>query len=65
MLKLSVKLIDTYNHINKVYYDKKTKNKWDDKNWDYIVRPGERIHNERCVPLRTASWVSSTKAPKA
>ena len=35
---MSVKLIDTYNHINKVYYEKKKKSQFDDKNWDYIVR---------------------------
>eukprot|EP01044_Picomonas_judraskeda_P007950 COSAG03_NODE_882_length_5497_cov_99.987959_1_plen_533_part_00 len=48
MVKLSFKLIETYNHINEVYYAKqKEKKKWDDKNSDYIVRPGDLIGNGR------------------
>ena len=48
VVKLSFKLIETYNHINEVYYAKqKEKKKWDDKNSDYIVKSGDLIGNGR------------------
>eukprot|EP01043_Picozoa_sp_COSAG02_P051738 COSAG02_NODE_5484_length_4288_cov_15.095727_2_plen_597_part_00 len=48
VVKLSVKLIETYNHINEVYYSQqKEKKKWDDKNSDYIVKSGDLIGNGR------------------
>ena len=47
VVKLSLKLIDTYNHINQVYYQKQKekakKNEWDDKNCDYIIREGDMV----------------------
>tara|TARA_B110000305_G_C18957752_1_gene411267 strand:- start:45 stop:485 length:441 start_codon:yes stop_codon:yes gene_type:complete len=55
--KLSVKLIDTYKTINKVYYEKKAKRKaareqynkgWDDENYDYIIKAEERF-NDRYI----------------
>jgi hypothetical protein len=50
VVKLSIKLIDTYNHINQVYYKKqkeKKTNEWDNKNCDYIVRDGDLIGEGR------------------
>jgi dual specificity tyrosine-phosphorylation-regulated kinase 1 len=49
VVKLSIKLIDTYNHINQVYYkkQKEKKNEWDKPNCDYIIRDGDLICNER------------------
>lgn len=51
VVKLSLKLIDTYNHINQVYYQKQKektkKNEWDDKNCDYIIRDGDMVDNGR------------------
>eukprot|EP01043_Picozoa_sp_COSAG02_P058905 COSAG02_NODE_7412_length_3027_cov_10.277664_4_plen_472_part_00 len=48
VVKLSFKLIETYNHINEVYYSKqKEKKKFDDKNSDYIVKSGDLIGNGR------------------
>ena len=51
VVKLSMKLIDTYNHINQVYYqkqkEKEKKNVWDDKNCDYIIRDGDMVDNGR------------------
>ncbi|KAJ1453256.1 kinase-like domain-containing protein [Pelagophyceae sp. CCMP2097] len=47
LYKMSVQLIDTYKHINKVYYERKARrkahqrdeaaNEWDDEHYDYIV----------------------------
>ena len=51
VVKLSLRLIDTYNHINQVYYQKQKekakKNEWDDKNCDYIIRDGDMVDNGR------------------
>ena len=50
VVKLSIKLIDTYNLINQNYYRKqkeKKHNQWDNKNGDYIIRDGDMIDNER------------------
>jgi len=51
VLKLSVCLIDTYNHINQVYYakqrEKKKANDWDNAKGDYIVRDGDVIQDGR------------------
>jgi len=48
VVKLSYKLIETYNHINEVYYTKqKEKKKWDDKNSDYIIKAGDVVGNGR------------------
>jgi hypothetical protein len=51
VVKLSLKLIDTYNHINQVYYqkqkEKEKQNQWDDKNCDYIIRDGDMVDNGR------------------
>lgn len=48
VVKLSFKLIETYNHINEVYYSKqKEKKKWDDEKSDYVVRPGDLIGRGR------------------
>ena len=48
VVKLSVKLLDTYNHINTVYYEKqKERAKWDDKKGDYIIKDGDLIGNKR------------------
>jgi len=45
--KLSVGLIDTYNYINKVYYEKKKlkkyNNGWDDEHYDYKITAGEML----------------------
>lgn len=61
--KLSVKLIDTYKHINKVYYEAKAKrlreqvdtarggvynDGYDDQNYDYILK-GEEILHDRYI----------------
>eukprot|EP01031_Cornospumella_fuschlensis_P034545 gene34545-41826_t len=61
--KLSVKLIDTYKYINKVYYEAKAKrlkqkddshrggvhnDGYDDQNYDYIFK-GEELFNDRYV----------------
>jgi len=58
LIKLSVSLIDTYKHINKLYYDVKpdkvrqpagvNNNGYDDENFDYIVTVGE-IFNDRYI----------------
>ena len=51
VVKLSIKLIDTYNHINQVYYqkqkEKEKRNEWDDKNCDYIIVEGDMVDNGR------------------
>jgi hypothetical protein len=61
--KLSVQLIDTYKHINKVYYEAKAKrlseqkdqtrggvhnDGYDDQNYDYILQ-GDEIVNDRYI----------------
>ena len=45
---LSLKLLDTYRHINKVYYEERSKKKqsWDDKSDNYIIKAGE-LFNDR------------------
>eukprot|EP01046_Picozoa_sp_COSAG06_P034351 COSAG06_NODE_3592_length_5143_cov_3.329104_4_plen_640_part_00 len=44
VVKLSHNLLSTYNGINDRYYQQKQK---DDKNWNYIVRPGDTIGHGR------------------
>lgn len=65
-MKLSVSLIDTYKHINTVYYEerdarKKAKEKkgqgsfnngYDDENYDYIITNGELIYNRYKIKER-------------
>jgi hypothetical protein len=48
MRKLSVHLLETYRHINQVYYAEKQAraNTWDDKQDNYIIKAGE-VFNER------------------
>ena len=47
LYKLSVRLIDTYKLINKVYYENKARKtttshkEWDDENHDYLIHQGE------------------------
>jgi dual specificity tyrosine-phosphorylation-regulated kinase 1 len=67
LMKLSVSLIDTYKHINTVYYEerdarRKTKEKnkgtgannngWDDENYDYIITPGELFYGRYRIKER-------------
>ena len=51
VVKLSLKLIDTYNHINQVYYEKQQakgkRNEWDDKNYNYTIVEGDTVDNGR------------------
>ena len=50
VVKLSIKLIDTYNHINQVYYQKQKEKgikEWDDKNYNYIIAEGDTVDNGR------------------
>ena len=70
LYKLSVRLIDTYKLINKVYYENKARktthpaNEWDDENHDYLIHQGEvfagryeikrRIGKARGVPRARA-----------
>lgn len=67
LIKLSVSLIDTYKHINTVYYEerdarRKSKEKskgtgtnnngWDDENYDYIITPGELFYGRYRIKER-------------
>jgi dual specificity tyrosine-phosphorylation-regulated kinase 1 len=67
LMKLSVSLIDTYKHINTVYYEErdarrksreKTKgtgtnnNGWDDDNYDYIITTGELFYGRYRIKER-------------
>eukprot|EP01052_Picozoa_sp_SAG31_P019258 SAG31_NODE_1397_length_8506_cov_13.069585_6_plen_581_part_00 len=65
VVKLSVKLIDTYNHINKVYYEKKKKSKYDDKNWDLIVTHGDMLDSDRYELIKVIGSGSFGQVVKA
>lgn len=65
LIKLSVTLIDTYKHINNVYYQEREARKkrdkagkgphnngWDDENYDYIINPGEMISDRYKIKER-------------
>ena len=79
LVKLSVSLIETYKHINKVYYEERearraaraaqkaakqrdgggggggsgsNNNGWDDENYDYIVKSGEKFYGRYVIKER-------------
>ena len=54
VIRLTVKLLDTYQDINEKYYAKhnRSQEQWDDQNGDYIVRAGDMIYNRYKVIKR-------------
>lgn len=67
LIKLSVRLIDTYKHINTVYYEERdarrknrekskgsgtNNNGWDDENYDYIITSGELFYGRYRIKER-------------
>lgn len=54
--KLSAGLIDTYNFINRVYYEKKKlkkyNNGWDDEHYDYKITAGEMVSDRYEIKQR-------------
>jgi hypothetical protein len=51
VIKLTHKLLDTYQTINERWYAKRgqrSQDQWDDENGDYIIRTGDMI-NKRLV----------------
>ena len=48
MVKLSMKLIETYSHINQLYYQKQKKQaEWDDADGNLIIHEGDMVDNGR------------------
>ena len=48
VVRLTVKLLDTYQNINEKYYakhNKRSQDQWDDEHGDYIIRAGDMINN--------------------
>lgn len=67
LIKLSVSLIDTYKHINQVYYEERDARRrakgekkgqgtnnhgWDDENYDYIITAGELFYGRYKIKER-------------
>jgi len=58
VIRLTVKLLDTYQDINEKYYakhNKKSQDYWDDEHGDYIVRTGDMIYNRYKIVKKPSS----------
>ena len=55
VIRLTVKLLDTYQNINEKYYakhNKRSQDQWDDEHGDYIIRAGDLINNRYKIVKR-------------
>ena len=55
LVRLTVKLLDTYQDINEKYYakhNKRSQDQWDDEHGDYLIRAGDMIYNRYKVVKR-------------